>query len=144
MFSYKTQKTSRENYNLKEMQQLPDIEKTDWKDKFSSLKWTIHNDTRKVYVNYQTDTDKGIIAVYSYWNNVNLEVSEMELKMTKDKKLPSKRAYLRSYIDVLFKPCIVWMKQLFLKEKQIVNKSCSFVKKRFLIVFQIEIVIWTP
>ena len=40
-----------------EMQQLPDIEKTDSKEEISCLKWTIKNCRRKVCVNFQTDTD---------------------------------------------------------------------------------------
>ena len=46
-----------------EMQQLPDIEKTDSKEEISCLKWTIFNGRRKVCVNFQTDTDKLNIVV---------------------------------------------------------------------------------
>ena len=45
------------------MQQLLDIEKTDSKEKISRLKWTIHNGSRKVCVNFQTDTDTLNIVV---------------------------------------------------------------------------------
>ena len=49
-----------------EMQQLPDIEKTDSKEARSCLKWTKYNGRRKVCVNFQTDTDKMNIVVYRY------------------------------------------------------------------------------
>ena len=47
-----------------EMQQMPDIEKTDSKEEITCLKWTISNGRRKVCLNFQTDTDKLIIAVF--------------------------------------------------------------------------------
>ena len=50
--------------NVIEMQQLPDIEKTDSKEEVSHLKWTIYNGRRKACVNFQTDTDKMNIVVY--------------------------------------------------------------------------------
>ena len=55
-----TPKTSPEKLTLTvvEMQQLPDIEKTDSKEEISCLKWTIYNGRRKLCVNFQTDTDK--------------------------------------------------------------------------------------
>ena len=53
-----------------EMQQLPDIEKTDSKEKLSCLKRTIFNGRRKVCVNFQTDTDKINIVVYRYRNSL--------------------------------------------------------------------------
>ena len=61
-----TPKTSPEKFTLTvvEMQQLPDIEKTDSKEELSCLKWTMYNGRRKVYVNFQTDTDKLNIVVY--------------------------------------------------------------------------------
>ena len=51
---------------LVEAQQLPDIEKSDLKDEYSRLKWTIYNGRRKVCINFQTDTDKVNIVVYRY------------------------------------------------------------------------------
>ena len=47
-----------------EIQQLPDIEKTDSKG-ISCLKWTINNG-RKVCVYFKTDIDKLNIVVYYY------------------------------------------------------------------------------
>ena len=54
-----TPKTSPEKLTLTvvEMQQVPDIEKTDSKEEIICLKWTIYNGGRKVCVNFQTDTD---------------------------------------------------------------------------------------
>ena len=46
-----------------EMQQLPNIVRTDCKEEKSRLKWTLYNGRRKVCVNFQTDTDQLTIAV---------------------------------------------------------------------------------
>ena len=58
-------KTSHEKLTLTvvEMQQLPDVEKTDSKEEISCLKWTIYNGRRKVCLNFQTDMDKLNIVV---------------------------------------------------------------------------------
>ena len=63
-----TPKTSPEKLTLTvvEMQQLPDIEKTDSKEEISCLKWTIFNGRRKICVKFQTDKDKLKIVVYRY------------------------------------------------------------------------------
>ena len=70
-----TPKTSPEKLTLTlvEMQQVPDIEKTDSNEKISRLKRTIFNGRRKVCVNFQTDTDKLNIVVYRYRNNLYLK-----------------------------------------------------------------------
>ena len=47
-----------------ELQQLPNIRKTDSKQEFSCLGWTIFNGRRRVCVNIQTDTDKLNVVVY--------------------------------------------------------------------------------
>ena len=91
---------------LVETQQLPDIEKTDSKNEISCLKWTIYNGRRKVTINFQTDTDKVNFFVYRYRNITYLKDTEMDLKMTKYKKLLAKRVYLLSYIDIFYKRCI--------------------------------------
>ena len=92
---------------LVETQQLPETEKSDSKDEISCLKWTIYNGRRKVFINFQTDTDKVNIVVYRYRNNTYLKDTEMDLKLTEYKKLPAKRFYLLSYIDIFYKRCIV-------------------------------------
>ena len=46
-----------------EMQQLPDIEKTDSKKEMLCLKRTKHNGRKKVCATFQTDTDKLNIVV---------------------------------------------------------------------------------
>ena len=92
---------------LVETQQLQDIEKSDSKDEISCLRWTIYNRRRKVCINFQTDTHKVNIVVYRYRNNTYLKNSEMDLKLTENKKLPAKRVYLLSYIDIFYKRCIV-------------------------------------
>ena len=61
-----TPKTSPEKFTLTvvEMQQLPDIEKTDSKEEISCLKWTMYIGRRKECVNFQMDTDQLNIVVY--------------------------------------------------------------------------------
>ena len=93
--------------SLVEMQQLPEVEKLDSKNEFSCLKWTIYNGRRNVCLKFKTDMDKLNNVVYTYRNNTNVNDSEMELKLTEYEKLFSKRVYLLSYIDVLFKRCIL-------------------------------------
>ena len=87
-----TPKTSPEKLTLTvvEMQQLPDIEKTDSKEEKSCLKWTIYNDRRRVCVNFQTDTDKLNIVVYQYRNNLYLKDNELDLKLSKNQSLLAK------------------------------------------------------
>ena len=60
-----TPKASPEKLTLTvvEMQQLPDIEKTDSKEETFRLEWTICNGRRNVCVNFQTDADKLNIVV---------------------------------------------------------------------------------
>ena len=79
-----TPKTSPEKLTLTvvEMQQLPDIEKSDSKEEISCLKWTIYNGRRKICVNFQTDTDKLNIVVYRYGNNLYLKDIQIDLKLT--------------------------------------------------------------
>ena len=69
------------------MQQLPEIEKSDWKEKISCVKWTIHHCRRKVCINFLTDTDM--------------------LKLTEYESLLAKRIYILSYLDMFHKRCIV-------------------------------------
>ena len=92
---------------LVETQQLPDYEKADSNDEISCLKWIIYNGSRKVCINFQTDTDKVNIVVYHYRNNTYLKDTEMDLKLTEYKKLFAKRVYLLSYNDVFYRRCIV-------------------------------------
>ena len=104
-----TPKTSSEKLTLTvvEMQQLPDVEKTDSKEEISCLKRTIYNSRRKVCVNFQTDTDKLNIVVYRYRNNLYLKDTELDLKLSEHQSLLAKRIYLLSYIDRFYKQCIV-------------------------------------
>ena len=104
-----TPKTSPEKLTLTvaEMQQFPYIEKTDFKEEISCLKWTMYNGRRKVCVNFQTEIDKVNIVLYRYRNNTYPKDTGMELKLTEYKKLPAKRNYLLSYIDIFYKRCIL-------------------------------------
>ena len=98
-----TPNTSPEKVTLTvvEMQQLPDIEKTDSKEEVTCLKWTIYNGRRKVCVNFQTDTDQLNFVVYRYRNSLYLKDDEVILKLTEYHSLLAKRVYLLSYIDIL-------------------------------------------
>ena len=104
-----TPKTSPEKITLTlvEMQQLPEIEKVDSKNDISCLKWTIYNGRKKVPISFETDVDNFNIVVYRYRNDTYVKDTEMELKLTEYEKLLCKRVYLLSYIDELFKRCIV-------------------------------------
>ena len=104
-----TPKTSPDKFTLTvvEMQQLPNIEKTDSKEEISCLKRTIDNGRRKVCVNFQTDADKLNFVVYRYRNNLYLKDNEVGLKLTEYQSLLAKRVYLLSYIDIFYKRCIV-------------------------------------
>ena len=104
-----TPKTSPEKLTLTvvEMQQLPDIEKTDCKKEICCLNWTIYNHRRNNCVNFQTYTDKLNIVVYHYRKNFYLKDNEVDLKLTEYQSLPAKRVYLLSYIDIFCKRCIV-------------------------------------
>ena len=79
-----TPKTFPEKLSLTvvEMQQLPDMEKTDAQEEISCLKWTVFNGRRKVRVNFNTDTDKLNNVVYRYRNNLYLKDNEIDLKLT--------------------------------------------------------------
>ena len=111
---------------LVETQQLPDIGKTDSKHEISCLKWTVYNGRRKVCINFQTDTEKVNIVVYRYWNSTYLKDTEMDLKLTEYKKLLAMLVYLLSYVEIFYKRCIVWMKQLFIIKTNSGKKGCSF------------------
>ena len=104
-----TPKTSPEKLTLTvvEMQQLPDIEKTDSKEDISCLKWTMYTGRRKVCVNFQTDTDKLNIVAYRYQNNLYLKDNDVILKTSEYELILAKRVYLLSYLVILYKRCIV-------------------------------------
>ena len=107
MLNLKVDSPDKITLTLVETQQLPDIEKFDSTAGISCLKWTIYNGRRKVCINFQTDTDKVNIVVYRYRNNTYLKDTEMDLKLSENKKLLAKRVYLLSYIDIFYKRCIV-------------------------------------
>ena len=108
MLNLENTKILRKNtLTLVETQKLPDIEKADSAEENSCVKWTIYNGRRKVCINFQTDTEKVNIVVYRHRNNTCLKDTEIELKLTEYEKLLVNRVYLLSYIDLLFKRCIV-------------------------------------
>ena len=104
-----TQKTFPEKLTLTvvETQQLPDIEKTDSKEKVSCLKWTIYNGRKKVCVNLQTDADQLNIVVYRYRNSLYPKDNEVDLKLTEYQSPSAKRIYLLRNIDKIYERFIV-------------------------------------
>ena len=104
-----TPKTSLKKLTLTvvEMQQMPDIERTDSIEEKSCLKWTIYTGRRKVCVNFQTDTGKLNIVVYCYRSNLYLKDNEVDLKLTEYQSLLAKRVFFLSYIDIFYRRCIV-------------------------------------
>ena len=87
---------------LVETQQLPDIEKVDSRHEISCLNRTIYNGTRKICINFQTESGKVNFVVYRYRNNTYLKDTEMYIKLTEYKKLNAKRVYLSSFIDIFY------------------------------------------
>ena len=104
-----TPKTSPQKLTLPvvEMQQLPDIQKTDSTEDIVCIEWTILNGRRKVCVNFQIDTDKVNIVAYHYRNSWYFKDSKVDLKFTESQSLLSKRVYFLSYFDIFYKRCIV-------------------------------------
>ena len=88
-----TPKTSPEKLTLTvvEMQQWPDVEKTDSREEISCLKCTIYIGRKKVCVNFQTDTDMLNIVGYRYQNNLYLKDNELDLKLSEYQPLLAKR-----------------------------------------------------
>ena len=131
-----TPKASPEKLTLTvvEMQQLPDIEKTDSKEELSYLKKTIYNGRRKVCLNVQTDTDKLNIVVYRYRNNLYLKDNEIDLKLTKYQSLLAKRVYLLPTLTYSTSGALYWMKQFFINNTNSVKNGCSFPHEHFPIV----------
>ena len=89
------------------MQQLPNIERNDSREKMSDPKLAKYNGRRKICVNFKTDRDKMSFVVYRYLKSLNLQDNEVDLKMTGNQTLLAKSVYLLSYNDIVFKPCIV-------------------------------------
>ena len=87
-----TPKTSPEKITLTvvEMQQLPEIEKSDSREETSYLNWTIYTGRRKVYANFQTDTDKLNIVVYRYRKNLYIKDKDFDLELTEYHSLLAK------------------------------------------------------
>ena len=84
-----TPKTSPKKLTLTlvEMQYLADIEKTDSKEEKTCLKWSINNGSRKVCLNFHTDTDKSNIVVYRYRNSLYLIDNEIILQFAEYQSL---------------------------------------------------------
>ena len=65
-----------------QLQQLPDIERTNSKEESSCLIWIIYNGRRQVCEKFKTDTDKFNFIVYRYQNSFYLRDNEVDLKLT--------------------------------------------------------------
>ena len=76
------------------MQQIPDIEKTDSKEKISCLKKTMNKGRRKLLVIFKTDTDNLNFIMYHYRNNLHLKDNTVDLKLTDYQMLLAERVYL--------------------------------------------------
>ena len=59
------------------MQQLPDLEKTDYEEQNSCAQWTVYIGRRKLCVKFKTDTDNLIFVVYRYRNNLYLKYNDV-------------------------------------------------------------------
>ena len=104
------------------------LETTDSIEKISCIKWTIYNGRKKVCANYQTDTEElNFFFVCRYRNDICSKDLDMELKTTEKEKFLSKRVYLLSYIDVFFKQCLYWMKQLFMLKQTSTGMGVLFL-----------------
>ena len=104
-----TPRTSPEKLALTvvELQQLPDIDKTDSKEEISCLKWTLFHGRRKVCVNFKTDSDNINIVVCRYRNILYLKDNKVDLKVSEYQLILAKRVYFLRYIDIFYKQCIV-------------------------------------
>ena len=104
-----TPKTSLEKLTVTvvDVLQLADIEKTDPKEDVCCPKWTFYNGSRKVCIHFKTDLDKLYIVVYRYRKKFHLKGNEIDLKLTEYQRRLTKLVYLLSYVDVLFRRCIV-------------------------------------
>ena len=89
------------------MQQLPDLENTASKEEISNLEWTKFNGRRSVCVNFQTDTDRLDVVVYSYWNSLYFKNFEVDMKLTEYQSLLSRQVCLLSCIDTFDQQCII-------------------------------------
>ena len=136
-----TPKTSPEKLTLTvvEIQQLPDIERTDSKEEIFCLKWTINNGRNKVCVNFQTDRDKLNIVVYRYRNNLYLKDNELDLKLSEYQSLLAKRVS-RARLTYSTSGAMYWTKQLFIIESNSVKNGCPHSNEHFSIVPGIAIV----
>ena len=66
-----------------------------------------NNRRREVCANFQTDTEKLNIAMQSYRNISHVKDNEVDLNLTEYQSLLKKRVSLLSYIDIIYKLCIV-------------------------------------
>ena len=89
---YLTPKTSPKKLALTvvEMQKLADIENTNSKEEVSCLKFSIYNGRRKVWVNFQTDTDQLNIVMCRYRHSLSLKDNEDIPKLTEYQPLLAK------------------------------------------------------
>ena len=126
-----------------EMQQLADIKKTDSKTEVSCLKWTIYNGRRKLYVNFQIDTDKLNFVVYCYRNSLYLKDNEVDLKVKEYQSLLANVVYLLSSLTYSTSGALYRMKQLFKNKTNLARNGCSFPNEHFPISPGIKNVIWT-
>ena len=138
-----TTKTSPKKFTLLvvELQQLPDLEKTVSPEETSCLKWTIYKGERKVCENFKTDTDKLIIVVYLYRNNLYVKDNEIDLKLTKHQLLSANWFFCDTF-TYLTSSALHWMKQLFIFKTNSVLSGRSLSNHHFTLVPRFRFVIW--
>ena len=113
-----------------EIQQLPNIEKTDSKEEKCYLQWTVYNARRKVCVNFQTDRDKLIIVVHSYRISLNLRDKEFDLKM-RENHFWQNEFISWAKLTYCTSGGLYRMKQLFKFETNSVVNECRFLMSNF-------------
>ena len=77
---------SPENFTLtvNETQHLPHFDKTGSSDGISCLNWIVYNGRRKVWVNFETDTDKLNYVLYRYLNNLYFKRKQNQSEIHKN------------------------------------------------------------
>ena len=123
------------------MQQTPDIQKSDSKERISCLKRTVPSNRRKVCVIFRTGTKKLKIVVYRYRNNSYLKDKEIDLNMTGNQTTLARPVNLLSYFDIFSSDALYWMKHLFRIKTNFTNfikNGCLPSNETLLIVLWIQ------
>ena len=128
-----TPKTSPEKLTLTvvEMQQLPDIEKTDSKGELSCLKWTHYNDRRKVCVKFQKVKTSWILSCTVIETVYTSKIKKLISKKQNISHFWQNELISRSTLTYFTSGALYWMKQLFIINTNSVEKGCFFLMSNF-------------